>query len=396
MKYASVSLGNLLTLERRRILVEREELYPEVGVYCFGRGLFHKPPRTGLEVGDKPLFKIRNRDFILQVTFAWEGAVAVASENDEGYYGSIRVLTFRVNEIYCIPEFLLYYFKTPEGREQLIRISPGSAGRNRVLSIKRIPEVIVPLPPLQEQRRIVAKIEKLAAKIAEAHGLRNQSLAEIQTVMGNAARHIFTKLPDDTWVEGCIDDYVMDICYGTSERAYDEPIGIPILRMGNIQDGRLDIMALKYLQIAERDREKWILRSHDILVNRTNSAELVGKCAVFNLHGDWGFASYLIRLRLDPNRADPRLVACYINSPLGREYMFRERKQMTGQANVNSKKLKALPIKLPPINEQHRIMAWLDGLQAKVDALERLQTEVATELDALLPSILDKAFKGEL
>ena len=76
--------------------------------------------------------------------------------------------------------------------------------------------------------------------------------------------------------------------------------------------------------------------------------------------------------------------------------MFAERKQMTGQANVNSKKLAALPISLPPLDEQRRIVAYLDGLQAKVNALRGLQSQSQEELDALLPSVLDMAFKGEL
>jgi len=166
--------------------------------------------------------------------------------------------------------------------------------------------------------------------------------------------------------------------------------------MGNIQNGRLDLRDLKYLDLSDKDRAKLILAEGDILVNRTNSAELVGKCAVFGLDGEYAFASYLIRLRLDKARAKPRLVASYINSPAGRAYMFSERKQMTGQANVNATKLKALPITLPPLPEQRRIVGYLDDLQAKVDALRRLQAETAAEIDALLPSILDKAFKGEL
>lgn len=76
--------------------------------------------------------------------------------------------------------------------------------------------------------------------------------------------------------------------------------------------------------------------------------------------------------------------------------MFNERKQMTGQANVNATKLKALPIALPSLAEQRDILDYLDNLQAKVDALKQLQSETSAELDALLPSILDKAFKGEL
>jgi type I restriction enzyme S subunit len=76
--------------------------------------------------------------------------------------------------------------------------------------------------------------------------------------------------------------------------------------------------------------------------------------------------------------------------------MFRERKQMTGQANVNATKLKALPVPVVSLPEQRRIVAYLDDLQAKVDALKTLQEDTAAELAALLPSILDKAFRGEL
>ncbi len=76
--------------------------------------------------------------------------------------------------------------------------------------------------------------------------------------------------------------------------------------------------------------------------------------------------------------------------------MFSERKQMTGQANVNAKKLKALPISLPPLPEQRRIVAHLDALQSNLDALRRHQTETAAALDALLPAVLERAFRGEL
>lgn len=166
MSYVSqVSLGTLLTLERRPVEILPDAQYAEIGIYCFGRGIFHKIPRTGLEVGDKQLFLIQEGDFILQVTFAWEGAVGLASKAEEGMYGSTRFPTFRVNQTLCLPPYLLNYFRTPAGLEQLIKISPGSAGRNRVLSLKRIPEVLVPLPPLEKQWQIVAQIKKLTGKV---------------------------------------------------------------------------------------------------------------------------------------------------------------------------------------------------------------------------------------
>jgi len=109
-----VSLGELLRLERRRVTVEPDKQYPEIGIYCFGRGIFHKTPRSGLEVGDKDLFLLKEGDFILQVTFAWEGAIAIVSAVEDGMYGSTRYPTFRVDESRCVPLFLLNYFKTHE------------------------------------------------------------------------------------------------------------------------------------------------------------------------------------------------------------------------------------------------------------------------------------------
>ena len=212
-----------------------------------------------------------------------------------------------------------------------------------------------PLPgPLQRLRQLVHKMEAVSARILEARGILQR--AEIETMKLEAAeiRRLFTVKPGGKWADAKLGDFILDDCYGTSEKTTDDPTGVPILRMGNIQNGELTVGALKYLHIRPSERAKLILREGDLLVNRTNSADLVGKCAVFGLEGDFGFASYLIRLRLDLMKADPYLVSAYINSPHGREYMFRERKQMTGQANVNARKLRALPVALPPLAARGR------------------------------------------
>ena len=199
--WPNVSLGELLRLERRPVKTEPEKLYQEIGIYCFGRGIFHKNPRTGFEVGNKDLFLMKNGDFILQVTFAWEGAIAIVSAAEDGMYGSTRYPTFRVDESRCVPQFLLNYFKTAEGLRQLVKICPGSAGRNRVLSIKRIPEVIVPLPPLAEQRRIVARIEAVSAQLAEARELRKEIENDINAMLASAYRKNTKDAPKKTLSE---------------------------------------------------------------------------------------------------------------------------------------------------------------------------------------------------
>ena len=176
--WGKVSFSEIATLVRRAVDVSEVGSYPEVGVRCFGKGLFHKAPRSGLEVGDKKLFRLKKDDFIIQVTFGWEGAVGVVSSEDESLYGSVRVLTFEVDQTRTTPAFLYRYFQTSEGVDQLGRISPGSAGRNRVLAVNRLGEIYVPLPPLAEQQRIAARLDAIETRLTRVQHVREESHAE--------------------------------------------------------------------------------------------------------------------------------------------------------------------------------------------------------------------------
>lgn len=388
-----VPLSDVVRHQKEFRLIDDAKSYKRCRVQLHAKGIVLRDELEGAAIKTKKQQVCRAGQLLVAEIDAKLGGYGIVPIELEGAIVSSHYFLFDVEASKLDRAFLGYFIRTPYFHDQV-----GARGSTNYAAIRpaHVLGYRMPLPPLAEQRRIVAKIEALAAKIEEARGLRKRSNDEAEAVSGKAIQKVFCERSKGRWTDGCLGDYVIDDCYGTSQKTLDAPIGTPILRMGNIQNGSLDTRDLKYLQIADKDHDKWLLEHGDILVNRTNSAELVGKCAVFDLPGDYGFASYLIRLRLDRKRAEPRLVAKFINSPIGREYMFRERKQMTGQANVNSKKLRALPIQLPEIDEQRRIVAYLDDLQTKVDRLKALQAQTAAELDALLPSILDRAFKGEL
>ena len=131
-------MADIAPLVRRPIEIDLESSYPELGVRSFGKGTFHKPALSGLEVGTKRLFRIEKGDLVFNIVFAWEGAVAVAQKADDGRVGSHRFLT-------CVPEegratstFLRYFFLTKEGIELLGKASPGGAGRNRTLGVEAL------------------------------------------------------------------------------------------------------------------------------------------------------------------------------------------------------------------------------------------------------------------
>jgi len=395
--WSMVPLRELLTPVSRPEAVDPQKTYHILGAHWYAKGLYTKDIKSGSQIQAKNLYRAEQGDFVYNRLFAWKGSFAVASEENHGCYVSNEFPCFLVNQNRIDSRYLWRYFSRAGIWEEAFGLSTGGTptSRNRLKEDKLL-AMKMPLPPVEEQRRIVAKINELASKIEEARCLRRKAMAEAETLLPSEISYLFSKGKENGWTTEFLRDYMIDDCYGTSEKTSDDNSGTPIFRMGNIQSGRLDLRDLRYLHLNDKDRAKLLLKKGDILVNRTNSAELVGKCAVFDLEGEYGFASYLIRLCLDKDRAEPRLVASYINSPTGRAYMFSERKQMTGQANVNATKLKALPIALPSLPEQRRIVAYLDGLQAKVEVLKHLQSQSSTELDALLPSILDKAFKGEL
>jgi type I restriction enzyme S subunit len=398
-KWPRVSLDQLLRLERRRAHVRADVDYQEIGIYCFGRGIFHKPPRTGMEVGDKDLFVIKPGDFILQVTFAWEGAVAIASSAEDGMHGSTRYPTFRVNESRCLPSFLLYYFKTKDGIRQLTNISPGSAGRNRVLSLKRINEVFVPLPPLPEQLQVVTQAEHLIAKINETQTLRRLAITSTNALIEQSIEQELGRLKcERVPLESLLREGSRN---GLAPRPSNTPPGTPILRISaatSRPDAVVDESDIRYLEVSDSESEKYSLCPGDLLACRFNgNLHFVGKFAIFT--GSSGerrlYPDKLIRFRIDPKKAFPEYVRTAMNGRGVRSLVEGSCATTAGNIGISSGDLKAILLPVPPLIEQRRITLYIDELHAEVAKLRRLQDQTETELSALLSSVINTFFQSD-
>lgn len=166
------ALADLAPIVRRPVDIRPDHSYPELGIRSFGKGTFHKPPLTGADAGTKRLFKIEPGDLVLSNVFAWEGAIAVASPDDGGRYGSHRFITCVVDSSRACAEYLKFYLTASEdGKEQIRRASPGGAGRNRTLGVEKLGRIKIPLPPVALQRALIARLEALTDKTrqVEAH-----------------------------------------------------------------------------------------------------------------------------------------------------------------------------------------------------------------------------------
>lgn len=321
--------------------------------------------------------------------------------------------------------------------ERVLRTTAGQVG----ISGSSLKSIRIPIAPLPEQRRIVAAIEDHLSRIDAGSGyvlmaqerrtrsrdavamaaLRGE-LAEAST--GGIAVHEFmaslaairqNKVSDrrhmpismaqsiyfdapSRWATMSLDSLCWDIQYGTSAKATADESGnvIPVIRMGNIQDGILTGDSLKYLPIDHPDVARLRLSDGDVLFNRTNSLELIGKTAVYrNSFGPATFASYLIRCRLLP-QVNPDWIALVINSPVGRRYVKSVASQQVGQANANGTKLAAMPIPLPSPAEQDQIMATVGELLGSLERAGSVASAVLTRAYRLRRSLLTEAFAGRL
>ena len=198
------------------------------------------------------------------------------------------------------------------------------------------------------------------------------------------------------WCWATVGQVAEEVRYGSSKKTSSDPEGVPVLRMGNIQDGRLDFDNLKYLPLDHAEFPPLLLAEGDLLFNRTNSAELVGKTAVYRgIPNPCSFASYLIRVRmLRPHL--PQVVANALNSPHGRTWIASVVSQQVGQANVNGTKLRSFPFPLPPEAEQVQIIRQVRSSLARCRRVEKRGTASHHRAAALRQSILKRAFEGRL
>lgn len=186
---------------------------------------------------------------------------------------------------------------------------------------------------------------------------------------------------------------ILSFQYGISKKLSDSGRGYPILRMNNItHDGKLDLSDLKFVELSKEEFKKYKLEKGDILINRTNSKELVGKTTVFNIEGDYVFASYIIRGRLKVDNIMPEFIALFMNSPYMKANFLDMARLAVQMANINAKELSRVLIPLPPLEEQKCIVAKLDELNKRIAEAKRLAREAREEAERLMASALHEVF----
>lgn len=245
------------------------------------------------------------------------------------------------------------------------------------------------MPPIEEQRRIAGVLDAADALRAK----RREAIAKLDTL----TQAIFVDMFGDPvgnprgWRVAMIGDVIESATYGTSKKAGPEG-EFPVLRMGNITyEGDLDIGDLKYVDLTEKERPKHLVQAGDVLFNRTNSAELVGKTCVYRLADPMAYAGYLIRLRTSAD-LDPEYLGAFMNLPPTKRTLQSMCKSIVGMANINATEVQRIKLPLPPPEMQRRFSEARERVARRRDALHAH----LDRLDTLFASLQQRAFRGEL
>lgn len=182
-----LSLKIVAPIIRRKVEVDLNAEYPELGIRSFGKGTFHKPAITGAKLGSKRIYRIEPGDLLFSNVFAWEGAIAISQPEDKDRFGSHRFITCLPDPSKVLAEYLRTWFLSAEGMAEIRAASPGAAGRNKTLSLKKLQAIQVPIPDMAKQRRFA----ELYSRVQAARKLNAQTVAELEAIMPAALDEIF-------------------------------------------------------------------------------------------------------------------------------------------------------------------------------------------------------------
>ncbi|MCT8662517.1 restriction endonuclease subunit S [Glaesserella parasuis] len=259
-------------------------------------------------------------------------------------------------------------------------------------------------PSFSQQQKLAKKFTALLYQVAEI----KQRLEKIPALLKTYRQSVLARAVNgelsakwreengvslESWECGYIKDFVEKPIYGTSAKSQKEG-KIPVLRMGNIQAGQIDWENLVYTS-NDAEIQKYSLNKYDVLFNRTNSPELVGKTAIYLGEREAIFAGYLIRVRCK-NMLNPKFLNYHLNSPFAKNYCLEVKSDGVSQSNINAQKLLAYPLNLPSLEEQNYITQAVEKHLNFANQLEAQVNAALERVNLMTQAILAKGFRGEL
>ncbi len=397
VQFPWVRFGEFITERKEFFTIDDFAEYRRPRVQLHGKGVILRDEVQGSELKTKRQQAARTGELLVAEIDAKAGGFGIVPPELNDAIVSSHYFLFWIDESRCLRRWLDWFIRSGMLEEQV-----NAQGSTNYAAIRpsHVFDYKIPLPPLAEQQRLVAHIEELARRVEEARGLRREAVEAMGALMSRATSYI---LDESGWELRRLESVLVESPRnGLSPQKEAEDTGRPMLRINAVSSSPtrlVDLTARKVVEVADEIARPFELRHDDVFIVRYNGdINRVAKPGIFKGINETGvvYPDKLMRLRADTSKITSDYLVFALSSRSVRAQIEEMGKTTAGQIGVSGADAKAFQIPLPPLDEQHRIVAYLDGLQAKVDDLRRLQAETQKELDALMPSVLTKAFAGEL
>jgi type I restriction enzyme S subunit len=392
-----VPFERILSRVDRRLQVNDTQEYQCVGVRWYGLGAFVREALPGLRIKRKQQWIIHSGDVVYNKLFAWKGAFAIADDAVDGCIVSDKFPTYQVDSACVDSRYIGWYFRSPRLAQQAQDLSKGAAAISKLtLNPPDFFALTMPLPALPEQKRIVETLDLVALKIEGAKKALNEGQKETHALTGSVLNKISGKLR----ITGRLEDILQGKPRnGWSARCDNADDGTPILTLSAVTGFHYDPNAYKRTSLPTNRTAHYWLNEGDLLITRSNTPELVGHAAIYDgTPTPCIYPDLMMRIPVDDKVADREFVWLWLQTPVVREFIQNNAK---GTSPTMKKISQGTVLNIPfpsglKLSDQMQMVRELKTVKARIERSKQLQKRSASEVDAILPSIIDMAFRGEL
>ena len=380
MGWPVVALGEVAKRVQRSETPQPGTPYRQIGVRLWGQGAYQRKTVDGSETRYPVFYRVQKDDIIVNKIWARNGSVAVVTAGLDGSFGSTEFPTYEVARAVLLPCWFAWFTKTPELWGQCDNLSRGTSGQNR-LRPERFLDVRLPLPPLNEQHRIVAKLDKVAGLVGERRKAIETADHDAKAMLANAFRKIIDGAPYRSMSE--VAPLVRRPVEIEPDQSYPE-LGVRSFGRGTFHKPALVGSKLTWQKL-------FLIQKGDLVFSNIKAWEGAFAVAKPEDHNRVGSHRYLTCVPVE-GVTTAGFLWFYLQSQEGLEKVAAA---SPGSADRNrtfgQKALGAIKVPVPPIDRQH----WFDRLQRQVQQVEMLRESAGEDMEGLLPAMLHGVFNGE-
>ena len=391
-------MGRFLRLRKESFVIDDTETYRLVTVQLHARGIRERQWLRGADIKTKRQQRVQADDLLVAEIDAKVGGFGIVPPQLAGAIVSNHYFLYEADTTQVELRYLEYYLKTGHAEQDLQQFVKGSVNYAAIRS-QHFPQLAIPLPPLDEQRRIVARIEMLAGRIVEAQALQEAALDGARALEASWLRQILDAATDFDSVIYSVADLILDEPRNGKSVKSAESGGVRCLTLSAVRDDALELNASKPVPLSPKQVQLYSLRKGDFYVVRGNgSKHLVGRGALCPVDDPVTiFPDLLIRLRPNPEVIHSSYLSWYWRSPQMRQQIERAARTTAGIWKINQEHLLRLELRFPSdLEVQRQVVASLETARDRLRRLLHEQQSAQSGLAALLPAVLSKAFRGEL